>query len=212
MLSGRQPRRPTLGTAYTPTVPRLWNQTVEAHRRAVQEAILDSTAALVAQQGLRGVTMSRIAEDAGIGRATLYTYFSDVDAILTAWHERQVACHLHRLAAVRDEAGDAHQRLRAVLEAYALISFEHHGSELARALHQGGHVARAQQHLHDFVRDLVAEGARTAVLRDDVAPEELATYCLHAIGAASTLRSEASVRRLVQVTLDGMLVRPPEQA
>lgn len=34
------------------------------------------------------MTMSRIAEEIGIGRATLYKYFPDVEAILLAWHER----------------------------------------------------------------------------------------------------------------------------
>ena len=63
-------------------MPKLWNETIEAHRRAVHEAILNTTAALVAEHGLRSVTMSQIAEEAGIGRATLYKYFSDVDAIL----------------------------------------------------------------------------------------------------------------------------------
>src|SRR5215207_197927 len=67
---------------YTEVVPNLWNETIEAHRAAVREAILDTAMVLVAEQGLRSVTMSQIAEKTGIGRATLYKYFSDVEAIL----------------------------------------------------------------------------------------------------------------------------------
>src|SRR3954452_10976695 len=93
-------------------VPRLWNATIEAHRDAVREAVLDTTAALVSARGLRAVTMSEIAERSGIGRATLYKYFPDVDAILLAWHERQVAAHLQQLFDVADGAGDAGARLR----------------------------------------------------------------------------------------------------
>jgi len=148
--------------------------------------------------------MSRIAEDTGIGRATLYKYFSDVEAILVAWHERQVARHLEFLAEVRDRAGDAGERLAAVLEAYALISYEHHGTELAALLHRGQHVARAQQKLSDLIRDLLTEAAATGNLRDDVAPDELASYCLHALTGASSLSSRAAVRRLVTVTLAGL--------
>ena len=80
--------------AYSWVVPRLWDETIEAHRRAVRGATLDTTAALVAEHGLASVTMSQIAAETGIGRATLYKYFPDVDAILVAWHERQVAEHL----------------------------------------------------------------------------------------------------------------------
>src|SRR3954467_8651396 len=105
-------------------MPRLWNETIEAHRRAVRDATLDATAALVAGHGLASVTMSQIAEETGIGRATLYKYFPDVEAILAAWHDRQVTGHLQQLAETREQAGDPSQRLAAVLEAYAFIHYE----------------------------------------------------------------------------------------
>jgi AcrR family transcriptional regulator len=190
-------------------VPKLWNDTIETHRRAVRDTTLDAAAALVAEHGLASVTMSGIAEKTGIGRATLYRYFPDVEAILLAWHERQVSAHLTQLAAVRDRAGNAADRLEAVLQAYALMAYEHEETDLAATLHRGDHVVRAEKHLHDFIRDLVSEGAASGALRDDTAPAELAGYCLHALNAARTLRSKAAVRRLVTVTLDGL--RPPPQ-
>jgi AcrR family transcriptional regulator len=193
-----------IAAMYTWVMPKLWNETIEAHRRAVRDATLDTTAALVAEHGLRSVTMSQIAETTGIGRATLYKYFADVEAILVAWHERQVTGHLEYLAQVRDQAGDASQRLEAVLEAYALISHEHHDNELVAQLHRGEHVARAEQHLSDLIRDLLIEGAETGDVRDDVPPGELASYCLHALTAASNLPSKAAARRLVTVTLAGL--------
>jgi AcrR family transcriptional regulator len=193
-------------------MPNLWKETMEAHRVAVRDAILDTTWALVAEHGLTSVTMSQIAEKAGIGRATLYKYFPDVEAILLAWHERQIIGHLAQLAEVRDQAGRAAERLEAVLEAYALISHErfsheHPGPELAALLHRGVHVAKAQQQLIDLIRDLLTEAAQTGDVRDDIAPEELASYCLHALTAAGSLPSKAAVRRLVTVTVAGL--RPP---
>ena len=188
-------------------MPRLWDETIEAHRRAVRDATLDTTAALVAEHGLASVTMSQIAAETGIGRATLYKYFPDVDAILVAWHERQVAEHLAQLAEVRDQAGRAGERLKAVLGTYALILHEHHGSDMAASLHRGAHVAQAHQQLRDFVRDLLREGAASGEVRDDVAPEELASYCLHAVAAARHLPSKAAVSRLVGVILAGLQAR-----
>ena len=187
-------------------MPKLWNETIETHRHAVREAILDTTAALVAARGLTAVTMSEIAERAGIGRATLYKYFPDVEAVLFAWHERHVAGHLEQLAALRDEAGTPSARLEAVLEAYALIAHDrdHHGTELAALLHRGEHVARAQQQLVDLIRGLLTDVAKTGGLRDDASPDELAKYCLHALSAAGSLSSKAAVRRLVAVTLAGL--------
>ncbi len=190
---------------YAVVVPKLWNDTIEEHRRAVRDATLDATAALVAEHGLASVTMSKIAEETGIGRATLYKYFPDIEAILIAWHERQVTSHLEHLAEIRDQAGGAGGRLEAVLEAYALMTSERpHGTELAALLHRGEHIARAHQHLSGFIQDLLAEAAKTGDVRDDVAPDELASYCLHALSAASRLPSKAAVHRLVAVTVAGL--------
>ncbi|WP_256790090.1 MULTISPECIES: TetR/AcrR family transcriptional regulator [Frankia] len=188
-------------------MPRIWSDTIEAHRRAVCDAVLDTTAALVAERGLSSVTMSAIAERAGIGRATLYKYFPDVEAILLAWHERHITSHLEHLAHIRDHAAPG-KRLEAVLHAWALIAHERHDTELAALLHRGGHVIRAQQHLHDLIRDLLTDGAKTGDLRDDVVPDELASYCLHALTAAGNLPSAAAVHRLVTVTLAGL--KPPD--
>jgi AcrR family transcriptional regulator len=189
-------------------VPKLWSNTIDAHRRGVRDAILHTAAALVARHGLRSATMSQIAEETGIGRATLYKYFPDVEAILVAWHDRLVTSHLERLAEVRDRAGVAGERLEAVLEAYALTIYERPpGGELAVLVHRDDHLAEAKQHLSDFIRHLLTEAAETGDLRDDVPPDELAAYCLHALAAASSLSSRDAVRRLVTVTLAGL--RPP---
>lgn len=198
---------------YTARVPRLWNETIESHRQTVREAILDATAELVSEHGLLSVTMSQIAEKTGIGRATLYKYFPDVEAILFAWHERQIAGHLQQLAELRDQEGAPGERLQAVLEAYARIardrfSHDHAGLELAAVLHKGAHVAQAEQHVHDLFKELLTEVAEAGGLRDDVDSYELATYCLHALGAARSLHSESAVHRLVTVTIAGL--RPPQ--
>jgi AcrR family transcriptional regulator len=185
-------------------VPKLWNDTIEAHRHAVRDATLDATAALVAKHGLRGVTMSEIADKTGIGRATLYKYFPDVESILLAWHERHVGEHLHQLAALRDQAAPAVKRLESVLETFALIQHESQDTELAALLHRGKHVAHAEQHLRELLRGLIAEAADTHQVRDDVPPDELASYCLHALTAAGRLPSKPAVRRLVTTVLRGL--------
>jgi AcrR family transcriptional regulator len=198
--------------AYAAVVPKLWNDTIEAHRREVREAILDSTWLLATEHGPASVRMSEIAEKTGIGRATLYKYFPDVEGILAAWHHRQINRHLAQLAEVRDKISDPGKRLHAVLEAYAHIHQrraqhhrrEPHGTELATLLHQDDQVAHAQQQLHRMIRELLDDAAQAGDIRKDVSPDELASYCLHALTAASTLPSNAAIRRLVTVTLAGL--------
>jgi len=195
---------------YTSLVPKLWTETIETHRREVRDAILDTTGPLVAEHGLLAVTMSQIAEETGIGRATLYKYFPDVESILRAWHHRQISGHLAHLAEVRDQAPGPRERLEAVLEAYALLSRHSAGrqeADFAALLHRDEQVVRAQRQVHEMIRDLLTEAARTGNVRDDLPPDELASYCVHALAGASGQRSKAAVRRLVSVTLAGL--RPP---
>ena len=188
-------------------MPKVWKDTIEEHRRAVREATMDTTAALVAEHGLRSVTMSQIAEETGIGRATLYKYFSDVESILHEWHERQINDHLNLLGEARDRANDPGQRLEAVLEAYALISHgsrQHQDTELAALMHQSQHVGQAEARLRRMIRDLILEAQTAGDVRTDVKADELASYCLHALTAAKGLSSRAARRQLVEVTLTGM--------
>jgi len=189
-------------------VPKLWTETIEEHRRAVHDATLDTTAALVREHGLASVTMSQIASATGIGRATLYKYFPDVDAILAAWHDRLITRHLRLLAQVRDAASTPAGQLEAVLEEFALIQHQHHDTELPVALlHRGEHIAQARRQLQDLVSELLAAAVEVGAVRSDIAPDELASYCLSALAAAGSLPSEAAVYRLLAVTMSGL--RPP---
>jgi AcrR family transcriptional regulator len=185
-------------------VPKLWNQTIEEHRRTVHGAILDTTAALVAEHGLAAVTMSRIAQETGIGRATLYKYFPDVESVMIAWHDRQVADHLGQLADVGARSGAPHERLAAVLRRYATLSTGHATHELGALLHRGEHVSHARQHLLEFVAGLISEAVTAGQVRADVPARELAAFCVNAMAAANDLPEPGAVDRLVATTLTGL--------
>lgn len=193
-------------------MPKLWNETIEAHRRSVKEATLETTAQLVAERGLRGVTMSEIAEKTGIGRATLYKYFPDVETILAAWHQHQIRKHLTHLGEVRDRAQGPDDRLEAVLTAFAHIQRDRarhghgqpHGSELAVLLHTDDQLAQAQHEVHALIGDLITDAATAGIIRSDVSSEELASYCIHALEAARHTPSEEAVSRLLMLILAGM--------
>lgn len=191
---------------YAAPVPRLWTDSVQTHRHAVRTVVLDAVGELVAEDGLRAVTMSRVAERSGIGRATLYKYFPDVDAVLVAWHERTVSGHVGRLTAVRDLGGSPGERLEAVLTAYAAGLRHAAGQDpaLTDRLHDSAHVSAAQHSLQVLVVELIDHAAAAGQARRDLPAEELAAYCLHALTAARRLSSDDAVRRLVAVTLAGL--------
>lgn len=189
-------------------MPKLWSETIEAHRQQVRDAVLETTARLAGNHGLLNVTMSQIAQEAGIGRATLYKYFASIDEILHAWHERQVRYHLDMLTAAANSERPAAGRLAAVLQQYAKIQrqraqhgTQHHGSELAARLHGDLQLTEAEHELRDLISDVLTEAADDGEVRDDIPPRELANYCLHALNAAGSATSDAAARRLVRITL-----------
>lgn len=132
---------------------RRWTETIDAHRRGVQEAIVETTAALVRTDGLAAVTMAQIAQETGIGRATLYKHYPDVEAILVAWHERDVTQRLRVLCEARDRHADPGERLDAVLETYAVMQHEHRGAQNPDGPHgpRGHHASGTHAHARHHV-------------------------------------------------------------
>ena len=169
---------------------------------------MDTTWQLVMDHGLLAVTMSRIAAEVGVGRATLYKYFPDVEAILFAHHHQHVVHHLAQLGALRDQAHDPIEGLRAVLTGYAQICRhrrQHGTDELMRLLHRDAEIAPAHQQLDDLIAELIASAAtHVNAASADVASSELASYCRHALEAASTLTTDEAVDRLVAIVLRGL--------
>ncbi|WP_350276420.1 TetR/AcrR family transcriptional regulator [Kribbella sp. HUAS MG21] len=192
-------------------MPKLWTDTVETHRREVRDAVLHATWKLVSEGGALAVTMSQVAAEVGIGRATLYKYFPDVESILRAWHEQQVEAHLAQLTELRDKSGDPAAALAAVLGGYAKICWHRtrHGVDgLEGVLHRAVDGVRGVDRLHALFTDVLRDAAGAGAVRSDVAPGELASYCVHALAAAGHVPSKPAVERLVGVVVAGLAPIP----
>jgi len=76
-----------------------WQDTLESHKARYRERIIDAAIDLVAEEGVTKASMAALAQRAGIGRATLYKYFPDVEHALIAHVEREVDECWNRLQA-----------------------------------------------------------------------------------------------------------------
>ena len=110
---------------------------------------------------------------------------------------------LERLSELRNQPGAVGQRLEAVLEGFAVISYERHqhGADLAALVHQGKHMAAPEQRLRQIIRDVLVEAIAAGAVRDNIPPDELANFCLHALAGAGNLHSKTAVRRLATLTI-----------
>lgn len=81
---------------------------------------------------------------------------------------------------------------------------------LSAFLHQSAHGAEAQEHLSNFIEDLIGNAVKTGKqpagegIRSDVAPRELALFSLHAVNAAVSLPTADAARTLTGVIIDGL--------
>jgi AcrR family transcriptional regulator len=96
-------------------MPQIWAESIEQHKRQTTARIIDATVALVAENGLSATSMSHVAESAGIGRATLYSYFPDVEHILLAWHEQEVDRYTQSLSDELARQTDTPSALRVIM-------------------------------------------------------------------------------------------------
>jgi TetR/AcrR family transcriptional regulator, transcriptional repressor of bet genes len=82
-----------------------------------REQIVRATVRCLARDGYAGLTMKRVAVEAGVSQGILHYYFRDKRAILAAAAERVTADLDRRVAAEARGARDARGRLRALVRA-----------------------------------------------------------------------------------------------
>lgn len=185
-------------------MPKIWNDTIENHHAAVNAAVLDAASDLIAEFGAGHLTMSALAARTGIGRATLYKHFADIETVLSAWHERQISRHVAQLAEIAQRPGTPRELLAMALEAYVRNAFGQRGSHGLNGLHATDHVAHARGHLREFFSGLIRRAQEAGQVRTDSPAGELAAYAIAALDAAAALPTKAATSRLIAVVLDGL--------
>lgn len=93
-------------------MPRIKAETVEAHRAQTIDALLEAFGSLVLERGYTGLSFGDIAQRAGLARTAIYNYFPDLEAMLFAWTEREVANAMTQLEEDVSKARTADQKLR----------------------------------------------------------------------------------------------------
>jgi AcrR family transcriptional regulator len=94
-------------------------------RSETRTAILDAAERLVKQYGYAKTSMIDVAREAGLGKATLYKYFSDKVEIALAYRERMEGEMLAKMAAIKDGGGGAGERLIEILVYRVMFHFDY---------------------------------------------------------------------------------------
>jgi AcrR family transcriptional regulator len=140
-------------------------------KEETREAILDAADHLLARYGYRKMTVDDIAQEAGIGKGTIYLHFASKEEVTLSHVDRIVERLKERLWAIARTDADVAIRLRLMLVARVLFRFDsvqHYTqslNDLLAAL-RPNLLARRARYFEDEARvfaEVLGEGARAGV-------------------------------------------------
>jgi TetR/AcrR family transcriptional regulator, cholesterol catabolism regulator len=155
----------------------------DRHRQRQRERILDAARALFASRGFEAVTMSDVAAQAGVVRATVFNQFGSKGALVDAITEGVLDAFCQLLDnALADERTPTPDLVRALFEHMAIGIEQFHGfyrgvfreiMKIQVGLEEGGLAARANERAHARLERLLARGQQRGDLSPDFALADL---------------------------------------
>ncbi len=189
--------------------------------------ILQAATDVFAEQGFASVTVAAIAERAGIGKGTVYEYFSSKDELLFAVFEWMNEGIFERIHTLLDDGDTTHDRLHKLLELGARITREQRdmqavvldfwsasrGTKVEERYNQACLATfRAYRRL---VADVIREGQAAGELRPAVDADAIATMVVAAMDGLGVqiffdreLDPDTTVAGFAEVLLTGLEVHP----
>lgn len=137
-----------------------------------RRVLLDTAAAVLADKGLN-VPVSYIAQEAGLGKATVFRRFPTKESLIAAVIEDQLG-ELAALGGTLADDRDPAAALRGFFTAGTMLLAENRGMcEAMYASLADAEVAAALRRLVDTTRTLLTKAQQAGTIRGDVTPEDL---------------------------------------
>src|SRR5437762_5137065 len=125
-------------------------------RQSIQEAVIRR----ICREGLKSVTMERVAQEVGIAKGTVYLHYRDKQELIDSVKSSALAPLMREVEGILRGEGSPESRLRAFALAYLTYFDEHR--DLFRVLIYEREVTRVQgaRYQSDRYRRLLQENAR----------------------------------------------------
>lgn len=171
----------------------LWRGALSDHRSRTAERIALVAVGIIDRDGIAGLTMSRLADEAGISRQTLYKYYPDVDAVLEGIAAVGGA-GVAELARMVEAEADPRQALYVFVTSVLAAAAAGHPSPMALAAAvpvSSREVMRAHEEAAEaIVIGIIRRGKAGGAFRADVDPQLDGRFVYRATFAAHELAAE----------------------
>lgn len=160
-------------------MPRIRAASIDEHKALIRVSLLASAKALIAEAGTAEIPLGEIALAAGVGRTTLYDYFTDRDDLIATLVEEELPGVIDDLILTTSPSGSAGERLADL--AGRTVEFVASDPVLGLILHREvgrmgleaqKRIRSAHSNLAGAMIDLYFEGVETGEFRP--MPPELA--------------------------------------
>jgi AcrR family transcriptional regulator len=172
-------------------------------------AILDAAARVFSAEGA-GANLASVATAAGVGRATLYRYYANREALLDALAADATADIVRRLADAGLERAGVEEAVERILRALVTV-----GDRYAALLTDHERVGAALPKIAAPIHAVLVRGVQTGALRDDLSVEALDEFLAGvALSAVKLTRKrklglEEAVAAAARLFLDGSRATRP---
>jgi AcrR family transcriptional regulator len=186
-----------------------WGGGLSARRLRTAERIALVAAHIIDHDGIAALSMSRLADEAGISRQTLYQYFPDVDAVLEGI-AAVGATGVDELAQAVEATSDPYEALHVFVSAILEAAAAGHPSPMAlvAAVPEASRsvIRGHEEAVEGIVIGLIRRGRSSGRIRADVAPELDGKLIYRATLAAHDLAAvpDADVGALARHLTDGL--------
>ncbi|WP_194949862.1 TetR/AcrR family transcriptional regulator [Actinomyces trachealis] len=107
-------------------MPKIMGANLAEHRERTRTALFDALSTLLSQRTFDKITLSDVANRAGVGRTAVYNHFSDKEDLLLAFMDYETQLHAAELARATAQTPDPIDRLRLYVRQQALVKRNYH--------------------------------------------------------------------------------------
>lgn len=140
----------------------------------INDRIIHATLTLISEHGLGAVTMSRVADTAGVARQTLYNHYDDIDSIVSAAIDQHNRESINLLEAALQLAESPADKIEQMVRHFVMVgSHARHTFAFGTGLSVDARMTLDTYNdaVERHIRDILDDGRRSGDFRPDLTPE-----------------------------------------